>query len=152
VAKEKPGFRPKPYQPTLFGKGRGPPIKPEELIQIAIVEWSRIVAPDVMVIHIPNEGERSSVSKIFLTKLGMIAGAADLLIIADGPIVALAEVKAQGKYPDAKQRWFLEECKKKKVPAKVLRSIDDARAFWAEIGIQTREHLRPTQLDLLEQQ
>jgi hypothetical protein len=149
VAKKPSGFR--PYQPTLFGKGRGPPIKPEELIQISIVEWSRIVAPDVTVVHIPNEGERSSVSKIFLSKLGMIPGAADLLILADGPIVALAEVKAKGKYPNAKQRWFLENCKKKGIPATVLRSIDDARIFWREIGIQTREHLRWTQPDLLEQ-
>jgi hypothetical protein len=147
VAKKPGGFR--PYQPTLFGKGRGPRYKPEELVQVSIVEWSRIVSPDVMVIHIPNEGERSSVTNIFLSKLGMIPGAADLLILADGPLVALAEVKAKGKYPNEKQRWFLGRCQAMGIPTAVLRSIDDARIFWNKIGIKTREHLRPTQGQLL---
>lgn len=148
VSKSKPSFTGKPYQPTLFGKGRGPKVRPEEAIQISIVQWLNLVAPHLLTFHIPNEGDRSPIAKIFLTKLGMVAGAVDLIILRPEGRCALAEVKAPGKYPTPKQRYFMELAEALGHPTAVLRSIEDTREFLHRIGERTREHLFPKQQQL----
>jgi hypothetical protein len=149
MAPRKPAYTGRAYQPSLFGRGRGPKLKPEEALQITIVEWLTLVAPHLEVVAFANEGKRTPVEQIILKRKAMRKGASDLLVVADGPINFFFEVKMPGKYPDVYQRAFMESMEKKGCIVAVTRSIDDVRRVLLKNGMHTREHLFAKQLPLI---
>jgi hypothetical protein len=68
-----------------------------------------------------------------------MAGIPDLVIIRPLGRLAFIEVKKEGGTLSTEQRSFRLHCKQWGVPHAVCRSVDDARNFIAEIGIETRE-------------
>ncbi len=71
-------------------------IGPEARLHLAVVQWLMIAGePGMLFLHPANEGKRSAQSGAFLKRMGMRAGAADLLIFYKGRAFAL-ELKAKG--------------------------------------------------------
>lgn len=136
-----------PPAPRMFGE-RGWKLKPEEAVQIAIVDWVAAVAPNVHTVAIPNEGERSSATKITLKRKGMWAGAPDLMFLKKPGCVAFAEVKQLGGKLEDHQRVAIQWLEQLRFPVAVLRSIDDARHYFRLLGWPTRESQQSTQREL----
>ena len=69
---------------------------PEAQIQRALVEHLRLRAkPDVLFLHVPNGGKRDKIGAAILKSMGVLAGAADLLLWHGGNSFAL-ELKSPG--------------------------------------------------------
>jgi hypothetical protein len=105
---------------------------PERAIQIAIKQL--LILRGIVALHIPNEGKRSAVAGRMLRAEGMIAGAPDLLLLADNGRTGWLEVKAaNGRLSDA-QRAFHALLTRKGHRVAVVRSVDDAEAALRDWG------------------
>jgi len=54
----------------------------EDMLQHAVINYIRTQYPDVLVIHVPNEGNRTPYMQYKLKYTGMVAGVPDLLIFS----------------------------------------------------------------------
>lgn len=103
-----------------------------------------VVPPDTAKIwHTPNGVFCGPKEAAKLLRMGMLPGVADLAILtaratAYGRLFFL-EVKTKSGKLSKEQKEFRDFCDMACVPYVVVRSIDDARAFLLEHGIQTRE-------------
>lgn len=118
---------------------RKPPRYIEAPLQIAIVEYIRWVAPQLLVLHIPNEGERSKWGHIKMVKMGLIPGAHDLLLLDEPGLAYLMEIKPPDEQLSVAQIAFHAECTRRNIPHGTARSINDARDLMALWKIRTRE-------------
>ena len=81
--------------------------RPEAAIQRAVVEHLRLRAkPDVLWLHVPNGERRDKITGAKLKRMGVLAGASDLLLWHNGSSFAL-ELKAAGGRPSDTQLDFL---------------------------------------------
>jgi hypothetical protein len=114
----------------------------EGRLQIAIVEYVRWVAPDVIIFHPANGGWRTRAEAARFKAMGVLAGVLDLVLLLPGGGVAFWEVKApRGRLSedqDAMIRWLEDNghC------WAVVRSIEDARAELRGLGVWMREAAR----------
>lgn len=120
----------------------------EANIQAGVLEFLRVVAPDVFVFHVPNGGLRSKSEAARLKWQGVVPGVPDLVLvlpdIVKGARVAFFEIKTdKGKLSDDQARvmHWLDDAG---APVWVIRSVEDARAALARLGIKTREAKPPT--------
>lgn len=105
-------------------------------IHKAVVDWLAVALPNALVMHIPNN-PRSQASGARLKKMGMKAGAADLIIIHHG-VIAFVEVKKdKGRLSEA-QKVFRDTCAEHQLPYAVIRGVGDLQAFLDDLGIKTR--------------
>jgi hypothetical protein len=111
----------------------------EARAQAAIVEWVRTVAPDLICFHPANGGLRGKAEAARFKWLGVLAGIPDIVVIGRDGRTWLFEVKAPGGSLSAEQRAIRDRCVAERIPFAVVRSIDDARAAFAEWKIATRE-------------
>lgn len=111
----------------------------EARIQAAIVEWTRIVAPQAIVFAVPNGGLRSKAEAARMKWTGTLPGVPDLAVIADPGRVFFIEVKALGGAVSPAQREFMDRLAVVRAPCAIARSIDDVRRAFAVWGIETRE-------------
>lgn len=101
----------------------------EDPIHIAILGYLRaVLPPSHKVVHVPNN-PRSKIAGARLKRLGMLAGAPDLMILRPAARCAWIEVKPEGEYLSQGQKDFRDWCKAQGHPWAVCRSIDDARDF-----------------------
>ncbi|MBV8107960.1 MAG: VRR-NUC domain-containing protein [Hyphomicrobiales bacterium] len=107
--------------------------------QVSIVEWIRVVAPDVLVFHVPNGGLRSKAEAARMRWTGVVAGIPDLIVVAPGGRAFFLEVKALGASLSEAQRAIHECLVALGTPPVIVCSIDDARRAFAAWGIDTRE-------------
>ena len=114
----------------------------EARIQASIVEWIRLVAPDLVVFHPPNGGLRSKSEAARLKWIGTFAGVPDLVVLGRDGQCWLIEVKAPGGALSAEQRALRDRCTALRIPFVVAKSIDDVRRAFEIWGIETRE-VRP---------
>lgn len=114
----------------------------EEHIHEAIVKYLRWVLPSGWdVWHIPNN-PRSKIAGARLKKLGMKAGAPDIMILGvmdEKPWVGFAEVKTKTGRLTSEQVKVHDRLIDKCIPVAVLRSVDDARAYIEALGLPSRE-------------
>lgn len=111
----------------------------ERLIHIAIVDYLNAVLPDShLVAHLYNN-PRSASAGAAAKRMGMLAGIPDLLILRPLGRVMFIEVKKVGGRLSPEQTAFRLFCKQWGVPHAVCRSIEDARGFLTEHGVETRE-------------
>lgn len=117
----------------------------ERPIQVAVVQYLRLVLPRALVLHIPNEAaggdEGARVRMAKLKEEGVVAGASDILIIQDA-LVAFFEVKAPKGVVSADQSRFMADAQAAGAFCAVVRSIDDARAAVAAAGLSSRDVAR----------
>ena len=119
-----------------------PPVRDgnrEARVQAAIVEWIRIVAPDLIVFHPANGGWRSPAEAARFKWLGVLAGIPDLVIIGRDGVARFVEVKSDGGALSEAQREMRDRLAAMRVPYAVARSIDDVRRAFAIWGLSTRE-------------
>ena len=124
---------------NLTPRPRRAPRRIEAPIQIAIVDYIRLVAPQLIVLHIPNEGMRSAWGHAHMVRMGLTPGAHDLLLLEEPGLAYLLEVKAPDEQLSMAQIEFHVECRARKIPQAVVRSVNDARDALARFGIRTRE-------------
>src|ERR1700677_4452141 len=103
----------------------------EARIQAEIIEWARVVAPDVLIFHVPNGGKRSKAEAARLKWQGVVAGIPDLAIVAPGARIRFIEVKTPDGNLSPAQRDIHGYLTALGSPPAICRSIDDARSALA---------------------
>jgi VRR-NUC domain-containing protein len=102
--------------------------QPEAQIQRALVEHLRLRAkPDVLWLHVPNGEKRDKITGARLKGLGVIPGAADLLLWHEGNSFAL-ELKSPGRRPTEAQLEFMARFNEAGGHTAVAEGIDRALA------------------------
>jgi hypothetical protein len=114
----------------------------EARTQAAIVEWIRLVAPELIVFHVPNGGLRSKAEAARMRWVGVLAGVPDLVVLGRDGRCWLVEVKAPGGTLSADQRAIRDWCTALRVPFVIAKSIDDVRLAFQIWEITTREAKR----------
>jgi len=122
----------------LFGR-RARDASAEARIQAAIVEWIRLVAPDIVVFAIPNGGLRTPREAARLKWTGTLAGIPDLAIVASGGRVHFIEVKQPGGVLSDDQRFIRDRLVALGTPPAIAKSVDDALRAFSAWRIKTRE-------------
>lgn len=110
----------------------------EDTIQAAIVDWLRLVLPNAIVAHIHNN-PRSKIDGARLKRMGLVAGAPDLLVCLHGGRGLFIEVKAPKGRVEPEQHAFANDCLVIGWSWFVARSIDDVRLAFRALGVPTRE-------------
>jgi hypothetical protein len=110
----------------------------EAAIQRDIVNYIRTVLPAAVVLHIHNNGHNRN-DQIKLRRMGLVAGAPDLLVCLPRGAGLFFEVKAPGGYASRVQRAFHMKLQPLEWPCAIVRSIDDVRNAFATLNIKTRE-------------
>lgn len=114
-------------------------VGPEYAIHVAILDWIRAVAPQLLPFHPANGGLRTTSEAQRLKHMGVVPGIPDLVILAPGGQAYLIEVKPPGGELSKDQRALNERLLAMGVPHCVCRSIDDARKAFKHWKLDTRE-------------
>lgn len=69
----------------------------ESEIQQACVRWFRLAYPQYIILSIPNGGSRNVIEAANLKREGALAGASDLLIVADHRVLFVEMKKPKGR-------------------------------------------------------
>ncbi len=80
----------------------------ESNIQRGCVEWFRLAYPEYVIFSIPNGGSRNKLEASNLKKEGALAGASDLVIVAERAVL-FVEMKAPKGRQQESQRQFQEK-------------------------------------------
>ena len=99
----------------------------EARTQAAIVEWIRLVAPDLIAFHVPNGGIRTKAEAARMKWVGVFAGVPDIVVLGLDGRCWLIEVKAAGGALSADQIVIRDRCAALRIPFVVAKSIDDVR-------------------------
>ena len=85
----------------------------EDVMQNAIMTFLKLQYPDILAIHVPNEGKRSPFERYKFKFLGGVAGVPDILIFKknDSYSGLAIELKVGYNKPTANQLDFLERLK-----------------------------------------
>jgi len=111
----------------------------EARTQASIVEWIRLVAPDLLVFHVPNGGLPSKAEAARIKWIGVLAGILDLVLLGLDGKTWLIEVKAADGSLSAEQGAIRDKCIAMRIPYCVAKSIDDVRQAFGLWEIPTRE-------------
>ena len=122
----------------------------EDQSHIAIVEWLNAVLPMKEIVHCPNEGKRSYAEAARQKRLGLRAGADDLIVFVPRFVVCIEvkrpadklRKKRAGK-PTAAQIDFGLRLNAMGHAHFIASSIDDVRRAFHALGIKTREAMSP---------
>lgn len=120
--------------------------RPEQGFQIAVVNFIRAAAPDLLFFHVPNGAGRSAVEGEILRLMGVLAGVADLVIVLPDGSVGFIELKAgKGRLSPA-QQTFKDRALKANARWAEARTLDDIAAVlsaWlAPFGLKLRGALQ----------
>src|SRR5215831_19295493 len=108
---------------------------PEAQLQATVVEHLRLRAkPDVLWLHVPNGERRDKITGAKLKRMGVLAGASDLLFWHNGNSFAL-ELKAPGGRLSEAQLEFLARFNDAGGHSAVAESIDCALACMEAWGL-----------------
>ena len=111
----------------------------EAKIQASIVQWIRLVAPELVCFHVPNGGFRTKAEAARLKWIGTLAGVPDLIVLGLDGRAFLIEVKGPGGALSPEQIVIRDRCTSLRIPYCVAQSIDDARVAFRLWEIPTRE-------------
>lgn len=115
--------------------------RPEDVLQRAVLDYIRVVLPHAVVFHVPNGGYRNAIEGARLKRLGVMAGVADLVLLAGQGRVFFLELKApKGRTTEA-QEAFGEAARALGCGWALIRSIDDLALAFKAWGIKTRENV-----------
>jgi len=111
----------------------------EDQIQAAIVQYCRLVAPQMIWAAVPNGGYRTKAEAAKLKWTGVLAGFSDIIGLDVNGLSYLMEVKTLDGVLSEAQKEFNKRADVLKIPRAVVRSVNDARDALARWGIPTRE-------------
>ena len=97
--------------------------RPEARLQRTVVQ--HLLLNDAFFMSIANEGKRSAIMGHELKLMGMLPGAADLLIVVDGKAHFL-ELKSPDGVQSASQRTFQQDCRNNGVPYEIVFNLPEA--------------------------
>ena len=100
--------------------------RPEARLQRTVVQ--HLLLNDAFFMSIANEGKRSAIMGHELKLMGMLPGAADLLIVVDGKAHFL-ELKSPDGVQSASQREFQKRCQANKIPYAICFNLTEALAY-----------------------
>jgi hypothetical protein len=129
----------------LFGhalRRRKPTSDAEARRQIAIVNYVRWTAPDILIWHVANGGRRDKEEAAKLKRMGVLAGVLDLTLALPEGRTAFWETKPPGEELSDEQLQIIEQLSAMGHRCAVVWSIDDARRELQRLGIKTREVLQ----------
>jgi hypothetical protein len=93
-----------------------------------MLEFKQI--PEIIPIHIPNEGKRSLAMNMLLTRMGMLSGCSDyLIIIPGGRLIAIEFKRDKTAKPTPNQLIFRATCIRMGVPHLFTWDIEEAYQF-----------------------
>jgi hypothetical protein len=107
--------------------------------QAAIVEYVRMVAPHIIIYHVPNGGYRTRAEAARLKWIGVLAGVLDLVLLSPGGRSAHWECKKPKGRLSPDQRDYIARLEGLGHSWAIVLSIDDARRELARLGVETRE-------------
>lgn len=118
--------------------------RPEQVLQIAAINYLRLALPDCIALHVPNGGKRGKVEAKILKAMGVLAGAPDILIVWGWLHTGMLggagwiELKAgKGKLSEA-QEEFRDDCKRKGIFWAEARSLYDCERAVRSWGLRPR--------------
>ena len=106
------------------GKPRKKPRHIEESIQTACVSWFRIAHPECIIFACPNGGSRNRLEAINMKRSGVLAGVADLIIVADRAVL-FVEMKTKKGRQEESQKVFQSNVERLGFEYKICRSLVD---------------------------
>lgn len=118
--------------------------RPEQALQIAVVQYLALAMPDAVVFAIPNAGKRSRVDGGMQRRAGLRAGMPDLCVIQAGK-VAFIELKAPKGSVTAHQAIMLGELERAGAYTAVCRSVTDVWIFLNFRGFKVADNVRITE-------
>lgn len=111
---------------------------PEDILQIQVVRFLRIAAPDLLFFHAANGGSRHPAEARKFKDMGVLPGAPDLcFVLPDGRFGAI-ELKVGKNRLTTDQLLFREACNRASAPYAVCRSLDEVEATLRDWGVKLR--------------
>ena len=105
-------------------KSKRKPRHLESEIQQSCISWFRFAFPQYIIAAIPNGGSRNAIEAANLKKEGVLAGFADLIIIADHKILFVEMKTRKGKQRES-QKEFQKKVEKLGFKYVICRSLDE---------------------------
>lgn len=110
----------------------------EQSLHTSIMDYlKRVLPPSVMPVTL-NNNPRSKMAGAIGKRMGMVKGLPDIGLFRSIGRVAFIEVKTKKGRLSPEQRAFQSWCREWGVPHCVARSVEDARDFIEDLGIETR--------------
>lgn len=114
-------------------------IQHEAKMQKSIVDYVRAVAPQCLIVAIPNGAQRTASGRPANAVPGLTPGVPDLAVIAPQGKIFWLEVKAEkGRVSDAQLAFHL-QLQARSHDVAVVRSIEEVKNAFEIWGIETRE-------------
>ena len=110
----------------------------EQTIHTSIVAYLKVVVPQALVVHVPNEGVRSKGATGVALGLGLVPGWPDLGLILSGGQSYWFEVKTPYGALSKRQRLLHADMARLGIPVAVVRSIDDVQQALRLWRVETR--------------
>ena len=113
---------------AIYGVGREKKkyAQKESELQQQCVSWFRYTYPQYIICAVPNGGSRNAIEAAKLKREGVLAGFADLIIVADHRILFVEMKTEKGRMQDS-QKAFKEKVEKLGFKYVVCRSFDEFR-------------------------
>ena len=111
---------------------------PEDILQIQVMRFVRIAAPDLCVYAVPNGGYRNPREAKKLKDMGVKPGVADIAMILPDGRAAFIELKVGKNRQTDTQIAFQADCERLNAPYAVCRSIEDVDRTLRSWGVRLR--------------
>ena len=105
---------------------------PEAVLQAAVVDLFRYSLPRQIWHSIPNEAKRTGLERAIMSRLGLRAGVADLVVVRDALYL---ELKAGRNKLTESQERFRDDCQRAGIAHVEIRSLDEAKAAVDSYGL-----------------
>jgi len=111
---------------------------PEDILQMQVIRFLKVAAPDLTVYHAANGGYRNPREAKKLKDMGVLPGVADLCFILPGGLAAFIELKV-GKNPQTQtQKDFAVDVIAKGAAYAVCRSLEAVEETLRTWGVKLR--------------
>lgn len=110
----------------------------EDILQMQVMRWIAVAAPDLVIWHIPNGGYRAAREAKKLKDMGVRPGVADLACILPNGQTGYIEMKVEGSYQRPVQKAFQADCERWGAPYAVCRSIEDVEETLRQWNVPLR--------------
>ncbi len=116
-------------------------MRPEDVIQSAIVDFILVVAPQTLPYAIPNASRRTENGHPTNAVPGILPGMPDIGVVLGQGRTGYLEVKTAKGVLRPEQVTIGERLVAMETPYAVVKSIPETRAALAAWGVETREHV-----------